>query len=110
MASFLGVGTFVLASATSNFRMVINPGVLAVSMVNESFLPVASPMVDMGSKFQSANCQSAQGTFGTLTEQIYVENPDGADNGWVVTLSAASPAVTWSGERGGHIDFNDPTK
>ena len=108
VTSILSLSTFVFASATSNFRMIINTGVLAVGMVDGSFAPVANPMVDMGSKFQSTNCQSAAGTFGTSTQKIYVKNPDVADNGWVVTLSAASPQDTWEGD-GAHFDFNDTT-
>lgn len=104
----MSLSTFVLASTTANFRMVINPGVLAVGMVDGSFNPVANPMVDMGEKFQSSDCQTASGTFGTTTQKIYVRNPGVANNGWTVTLSAASSTNTWQGD-GARFDFNDAT-
>ncbi len=104
----MSLSTFVLASTTANFRMVINPGVLTVGMVNGSMVPVADPMVDMGSKFQSTECQTATSVLGTDTQKIYVRNPGVANNGWVVTLSAASSESTWQGD-GARFDFNDAT-
>lgn len=103
---FLSVSTFVLASTAVNFQMVINPGVLAVNMVDENFNPVATPTVNMGSKFQSNVCQIATSILGTATQKIYVKNPGVANNGWVVTLSAASSGDTWQGDAA-RFDFND---
>lgn len=40
-------------------------------------------------------CQTATGTFGSGSQQIYVKNPDGADNGWVVSLAASAPTAIW---------------
>lgn len=106
IGSLLSVSTFVLASTAVNFHMVVNPGVLAVNMVDNDLNPVATPMVDMGSKFQSNICQTATSTLGTASQKIYVKNPGVANNGWVVTLSAASPSDTWLGD-GARFDFND---
>lgn len=105
---FLSVSTFVLASTAVNFQLTINPGVLAVNMVDNNFSPIDTPTVDMGSKLQSTECQTATSTLGTATQKIYVKNPGVANNGWVVTLSAASPTNTWVGD-GSHFDFNDST-
>lgn len=102
------IGTLALASATANFTMVINPGTLAVNIVDEHFALVTHPSVDMGSVYQSSDCQTVKGTFGTNTQRIYIKNPDAADNGWVVTLSAANPSAHWQGNDG-IFDFNDPT-
>lgn len=106
--SVLSLSTFVFASATANFRMIVNPGVLAVGMVDSSFVAVSQPLVDMGQVFQDASCQSVGGTFGTLSQKIYIRNPDVADGGWNVTLSAASPTTRWSSGEGHFFDFNDP--
>lgn len=88
--------------------MVVNPGVLAVNMVDNNLQPVATPLVDMGSTFQSDACQTATSIFGTPTQQIYIKNPGVANNGWTVTLSAASPLNAWQAG-GAHLDFNDAT-
>ena len=109
VTSILSLSTFVFASATANFRMIINPGVLAVGLVDGTFTPVASPLVEMGSVMQNASCQSVTGTFGTSSQIIYIKNPDAADNGWNVTLSAISPSAQWSSGNGDFFDFNDPT-
>ena len=53
-------------------------------------------------------CQTVTGTFGTPTEQIYVKNTGAANNGWVVSLAAASPTNVWA-SAGRAFDFNDPT-
>jgi hypothetical protein len=95
VGSFLSASTFVFASTAVNFHMVINPGVLAVDMVDGNLRPVATQVVDMGSKIQSNTCQTTTGILGTATQKIYVKNPGVANNGWVVTMSAASPSDTW---------------
>jgi hypothetical protein len=53
-------------------------------------------------------CQTTTGTFGTATQNIYVKNPDAADNGWVVSLAAAAPTAFWA-SAGTNMDFNDPS-
>lgn len=45
---------------------------------------------------------------GTATQKIYVQNPDAADNGWTMSLAAATTTASWVGT-GGSMDFNDPT-
>jgi hypothetical protein len=109
VTSVLSLSTFVFASATANFRIVINPGVLAVNVVDSAFVAISQPLVDMGQVFQAASCQSVNGTFGTVSQKIYIRNPDVADGGWNVTLSAASPTTQWSSGNGHFFDFNDPT-
>lgn len=96
VTSILSLSTFVFASVTANFRIIINPGVLAVNVVDSSFVAIPQPLVNMGEVFQDTSCQSVNGTFGTLSQKIYIRNPDVADGGWNVTLSAASPTTRWS--------------
>ena len=56
----------------------------------------------------SFSCQSATGTFGTATEQVYVANPDAADNGWTASIAASATSDIWD-SAGTDYDFNDPT-
>lgn len=104
----LGSASYVFAAATSSFTQTINPGTLAVDIVDGSYVTVASPSVAMSSVNVSFACQSSTGTFGTASQKIYISNPDAADNGWTVSLAASSPTATWS-TAGTPFDFNDPT-
>lgn len=98
----------VLASPTSNFTQTINAGTLAVDIVDGSYASVGSPSVAMNAATFSFSCQSSTGTLGTATQQIYVVNPDAADNGWVVSIAASGPTAFWDGAAA-DFDFNDPT-
>lgn len=98
----------VYAASTSRFTQVINPGTLSADIVDASYTPVANPAVQMPPMNFSFACQDSVATFGTATEQIYVQNPDGADNGWTMTLAPAAASATWSGTNG-QYDFNDPS-
>lgn len=62
----------------------------------------------MGGVTFSFGTQIAAGSFGTASENIYVQNPDGADNGWTLSLAAPLATNTWT-SGGLHYDFNDPT-
>lgn len=105
--AFTIIPTFPDTSATSVFTQEINPGILSVDIVDDVYATVDSPAVAMNSVVFGFACQTATGTFGTATQQIYVKNPDAADNGWVVSLAAASPTASWV-SAGTSMDFNDP--
>lgn len=96
----------IYASNTSNFQQTINAGTLSVDIVNGSYVTVASPSVPMGAVTFSFACQTATGTFGTATEQIYVQNPDAADGGWTASLAASATTAVWD-SAGIDFDFND---
>ena len=108
MAGGLGGATYVLALGTSTFGQTINAGSLATDIVDGTYASVASPTVIMSAVTFSFAFQTATGTFGTASQQIYVSNPDAADAGW--TLTVAPPATTnlWDSV-GTDFDFNDPT-
>lgn len=108
MAGVLSVGTYVFASATSSFTQAITGGSLSVDIVDASYVTVASPAVAMASKAFSVVCQSSTGTFGTATEQIYVQNPGAAAGGWDVSLAGSATTAVWDGAAT-DFDFNDPT-
>ena len=102
--------TSAFAYSTSNLSQIINPGTLVVDIVDGSYAPVANPGVNMTDKTFNFACQkdadASTGVLGTSTEQIYVKNPDAADNGWNVSIAAASTSAVWESVKGTY-DFND---
>jgi len=72
---------------------------------------VASPSAALSTETFSFDCQTSTGVLGTNTQRIYVMNPDGADNGWTLTIAATSGATAlWqNGGASQFFDFNDPT-
>ncbi|MDD5251431.1 MAG: hypothetical protein PHT12_02235 [Patescibacteria group bacterium] len=104
----LGGAIDVLAATSSTFTQTINPGSLAVTIVDAGYAVVPSPTMAMGAVTFSFACQTATGSFGTATEQIYVANPDASDTGWAVSLAASATTAVWT-SAGTAFDFNDPT-
>ncbi len=104
------VSTGLFAAATSNFQFTVNAGTLSIDIVDGSYVAVGSPSVVFTPASFSFACQTAgvTGTFGTATQQIYIKNPDAADNGWTVSLAASAPTAFWD-SAGTDVDFNDPT-
>lgn len=97
-------------SSTSSFTLTINPGVLSVDIVDgTTYASVDSPAVPFGAVTVSFTCQTATGTLGTISQTIYVRNPDASDTGWNVSLAAATPAAFWDSAVGLDMDYNDPT-
>lgn len=98
--------SYVYAANTSTFNQTINAGTLSVDIVDGSYVSVPTPSVTMGAISFSFGCQTATGTFGTASQQIYVQNPDAADNGWTASLAASDPTDLWDSV-GTPFDFND---
>lgn len=101
----------VLASNISEFSITINPGTLAIDIVDttSAYATVPSPTVTFSSTTTSFSCGSTTGTLGTATQAIYVTNPDAADNGWTASIAATDgPTGFWDGTIA-DMDFNDPT-
>jgi hypothetical protein len=113
--SVLLISGVTFAASNSDFSQTINAGTLSTDILDSVRAAVASPSVAMSAKNFSFDCQAggggSTGTFGSNTERIYVNNPNGANNGWTLTIAATSGATsTW--ENAGStsfIDFNDPT-
>ncbi len=103
----------VLAAGNSTFSQTINPGTLGTDIRSNASTAVASPAVAMSAKTFSFDCQSggsaSTGTFGTASERIYVDNPDGADSGWTLSLGATAGASALWANTGAtkKFDFND---
>lgn len=104
----LSGASFVLAADTSNFQQTITAGTLEVDITNSSYVTVGSPSVALGSTAFSFSCQTSTGVFGTSSQQVYIRNPDAADNGFVVSLAGSATTAVWD-SAGPDFDFNDPT-
>lgn len=109
LIGFLGIGAPVaLGQANTQFNQTINPGVLSIGIVDSLYATVSSPAVTFGATNLSIVCQTTTGTLGTSSQQIYIQNPDGADNGWTVSIAGSAATSQWTGT-GATFDFNDPT-
>lgn len=109
--SSLALVGVVWAANNSQFNQIVNGGTLSVDIKDASKVPVANPSVAMSAVAVDFDCQTSTGIFGTNTERIYVMNPNGADNGWNVTMAATSGATAQWQNAGSteNFDFNDPT-
>ena len=93
-------------AATSNFAQTINAGTISVDIVDAGYATVGSPSVTMPAKTFSFSCSTSTGTFGTVSQVIYIKNPDAADNGWTVSLAGSATTAVWD-SAGTDYDFND---
>lgn len=96
----------VFASSTSNFTQTIVVGTLATDIVDGSYVTVSSPTMAMTQATLSYSCQTITGAFGTASQQIYVNNPGAANNGWTLSLAASATTAVWDGATS-DFDFND---
>ncbi len=112
-AGGLTVTTTVFAALTdtSQFQITISAGSLSAEIVDGSYATVTTPTVNMSDPTFGFTCQTSgsTGLFGTATEQIYVQNPDAADGGWTLSISANDGATDFWDSAGTDMDFNDAT-
>ncbi len=117
-----GVGTLILlaigivllnfspaAAVDTEFSQTISAGTLSVDIKDGSEVSVVSPSVIMSPLNTSPTCQTSTGTLGTNTQRIYVENPDAADSGWVLSIAATGGASTMWTSGSDDYDFNSPS-
>ena len=101
------------AANTPDLTQAITAGTLSTDILDNNRATVASPSSALSSKSFSFNCQSggsaSTGLLGTNTQRLYVINPDGADNGWTLTVAATSGATSvWENTGATQtFDFND---
>lgn len=106
-------GAYVLAqSDSSQFSQEIGPGTLSTQIRSDSTTEVGSPNVVMADTTFSFNCQNGEtasttGTFASSTERLYVDNPDAADGGWVLSIAAVATTTLWTDGGSNKFDFND---
>lgn len=102
--------TYTYAGQTSEFQISITDGVLSIDVVDDSFDSIASPTVAFADGAYSLSCETTTGTYGSSTQQILISNLNGADDGWVASISATNPTSLWeSTSSSEEFDFNDPT-
>ncbi|NTU98493.1 hypothetical protein HGA64_00585 [Candidatus Falkowbacteria bacterium] len=108
VSGIFGAMSFVVASQTSQFNQTINSGVLAADIKNASEVTVASPNVYFAPTTFNFSCtQTATTTFASSTERLYVENPGADNNGWVLSLGAATTTRWHNGTSSQQYDWND---
>lgn len=82
-------------------------GTITTDIVDANYQSVPSPTMTMNTATFSFTCQTVTGLFGTTSQQIYVNNNNGANNGWTLTLAAQATTNVWD-SAGTDYDFNDP--
>jgi len=112
LSALIALGVFGIntayAASTPQFNQTVNAGSFAGDIVNASFETVASPAVAMVDATFSYSCETATGTLGTTTEQIYISNPNDALGGWSATIAADATTAVWDAAgAGADYDFND---
>lgn len=108
--SLVGVASVQAATTTtSQLSQTIGAGALSTSIRDAGGAVVASPSFTMGAVNVSTGAQTATGTWGSNTQRITVDNPGGANAGWVLSLSATGGAsATWT-SGGNTYAFNGTT-
>ena len=105
------VGVFIGVNASDNTDLTINirDGALNIDIVDSTYEPVADPSVEMEELNFSFSPQTSNGTLGTVSERILLQNPT-STSAWSVTIQAYSGATAeWIGISSGYVmDYNDP--
>ncbi len=84
-------------TATSELTQEISSGALSTDIRDGSGNIVASPSFAMNTATVSTSQQSVNGTFGSGSQRISVDNPGGANSGWTLALNATTPgSATWT--------------
>lgn len=85
---------FAATTADSKLTQQISPGVISTSIRDASGSVVPSPTFALGATSVSNSTQTTTGTFGSNTQRITVDNPNGSTNGgaWSLALNATTPA------------------
>ncbi len=103
----LSVASMALAASRSNFQQTITAGAISVDIVDNASSTVSNPSVAFNSVAFSFECNTSTGTFGTVSEQIYISNPNATAGAWSVSLAAENTTSVWDGAAS-DFDFNDP--
>lgn len=83
-------------------------GTLSVDIVDAAGAAVASPSVSFSDADFSFGAVSTDGTLGTSSQKIRVENGTGTAT-WTLSLAASDPTDVWSDGGSNFYDFNDTT-
>lgn len=97
----VGVAPAVYAATTANSTLTqtISAGTISTSIRDAAGDIVSSPSFAMTSGTVSTSTQTSTGTFGSNTQRITVDNPNGSVTGgaWTLALNATTPGTgVWS--------------
>lgn len=80
-------------TATSELTQEITSGALSTDIRDGSGVVLNNPSFAMGTTSVSNAQQSVNGTFGSGSQRVTVDNPGGADGGWTLTWNATTPGT-----------------
>lgn len=86
---------YAATTADSTLTQSITQGTISTSIRDASGVVVSAPSFGMSSATVSTAAQTTTGTFGSNTQRITVDNPNGSTNGgaWSLTLNATNPTT-----------------
>ena len=94
-AAVIAPAAYAATTANSQLTQQITAGVISTSIRDASGAVVASPTFAMNATSVSTSQQTTTGTFGTASQRITVDNPNGSTTGgaWSLALNATTPAT-----------------
>lgn len=92
-AVLAGPAVFAATTATSRLTQQITAGALSTDIRDASGAVVTNPAFAMSAVVASSSQQTSTGTFGDNARRISVDNPGGANSGWVLSLNATTPGT-----------------
>lgn len=97
------------ASPQGKLNQTINAGALSTDIVDGAGAAVALPSFNMAATTIKNTCQTITGTYGDTAQRVTVDNPGGANGGWVLSIAATSgPTAKWVSGANNYA-FNDAT-
>ena len=96
---------YAAVTADSDLTQAITVGVISTSIRDAGGAVVSTPAFAMNSVAASTSQQTSTGTFGSTSQRITVDNPNGSLTGgaWTLALNATTPGTgTWNSSVGGY--------
>lgn len=108
--SIIGLGMRnVSASPTGSLNQTINSSTLSTDVKDASNVSVPSPSFSLGATTITTYCQTTNGTYGSNTQRVYVDNPGMADDGWTLTVAATGGSGAKWTAGSDEYDYDDAT-
>lgn len=93
----LAPSAYAALTANSQLTQEITGGALSTDIRDASGAIVTNPAFALSSVTASSSQQTSTGVFGDNARRITVDNPGGANGGWVLSLNATTPGTgTWT--------------
>ncbi|MEI8361164.1 MAG: hypothetical protein WCG01_03485 [bacterium] len=95
------------ANTSTTLNQTINPGSLTMDFKDNSEVSTTTS-VTFGALAVSATCQqTATSSLGSATQRIWIDNLNAANNGWTVSIGAATSSLWHNVASTSKYDFND---